>query len=49
MWENWALLGAIFVCVPILLFLKEDYNRLNVDESSKEISIEVNINDRHID
>ena len=43
MWENWSLLGAIFVCVPILLLLKENYNRLTVDESSKEVPVEVNI------
>lgn len=49
MWENWAVLGAIFICVPVLLLLKENYNRLTVDESSKEVNIEVKINDKHTD
>ena len=43
MWENWSLLGGIFVCVPVLLMLKENYNRLTVDESSRPVKVEVNI------
>ncbi|XP_053372758.1 solute carrier family 49 member 4 homolog [Mercenaria mercenaria] len=31
MWENWCLIGAIFVCLPVLLLLKERYNRLDID------------------
>lgn len=46
MWENWALLGSIFVCVPALMLLKENYNRLTVDEAGRQIPIEVNIDDR---
>jgi len=31
MWENWCLLGGIFVCLPILMLFKEHYNRLDID------------------
>ncbi|XP_052804242.1 solute carrier family 49 member 4 homolog isoform X2 [Mya arenaria] len=31
MWENWCLLGGIFICVPVLLLFKETYNRLDID------------------
>ena len=31
-WSNWCLLGAIVSCIPVLGFLKERYNRLEVDE-----------------
>ncbi|KAL3831880.1 hypothetical protein ACJMK2_023577 [Sinanodonta woodiana] len=34
MWENWCLLGAIVFCLPVLFFLRDNYNRLEVDESS---------------
>lgn len=33
-WENWCLLGAIGSCIPVLLLLKERYNRLEIDENS---------------
>lgn len=46
MWENWALLGSIFVCVPVLLLLQENYNRLTVDESSKQVPVDVDINEK---
>lgn len=46
MWENWALLGSIFVCVPVLLLLRENYNRLTVDESSKQVPVDVDINEK---
>ena len=46
MWENWSLLGGIFVCVPVLLMLKENYNRLTVDESSRPVQVEVNIENK---
>ena len=49
MWENWALLGAIFVCVPVLMLLKENYNRLTIDESSQTRTIEVKLSDGHVD
>ncbi|KAK3100279.1 hypothetical protein FSP39_017433 [Pinctada imbricata] len=35
-WENWAALGAIVSCVPVLLMFKERYNRLEIDEVKKE-------------
>lgn len=31
MWENWCLIGAIFICLPVLFLLKERYNRLDID------------------
>ncbi|XP_048777520.1 solute carrier family 49 member 4-like isoform X2 [Ostrea edulis] len=31
-WENWACLGAIASCIPVLFLIKENYNRLEVDE-----------------
>ncbi|XP_072020444.1 solute carrier family 49 member 4 homolog [Amphiura filiformis] len=33
MWTNWAILGAITFCVPVLLIYKEKYNRLLLDTS----------------
>ena len=42
-WENWALLGAIFVCIPVLCLMKESYNRLSVDESCQSRTLDVNI------
>lgn len=34
-WENWTCLGAIASCIPVLFFIKENYNRLEVDEIKK--------------
>ncbi|KAK3589570.1 hypothetical protein CHS0354_043025 [Potamilus streckersoni] len=34
MWENWCLLGSIVFCLPVLFFLRDNYNRLEVDERS---------------
>ncbi|XP_061164418.1 solute carrier family 49 member 4 homolog [Saccostrea echinata] len=31
-WANWACLGAIVSCIPVLFLIKENYNRLEVDE-----------------
>ncbi|XP_052254255.1 solute carrier family 49 member 4 homolog isoform X2 [Dreissena polymorpha] len=31
MWENWCLLGGIFVCIPVLFLYRESYNRLDID------------------
>ena len=31
MWENWCLVGSIGLCLPVLLLLKERYNRLDID------------------
>lgn len=30
-WMNWTMLGSVFLVVPLLLFYKEHYNRLDVD------------------
>ena len=46
MWENWALIGAIYVCVPVILLLRENYNRLTIDESSRQVPIEVNVEEK---
>ncbi|XP_064597135.1 solute carrier family 49 member 4 homolog [Liolophura sinensis] len=38
-WTTWSVPGTIFVCIPMLLIVKEKYNRLNMDievESPKE-------------
>ncbi|KAL3831879.1 hypothetical protein ACJMK2_023576 [Sinanodonta woodiana] len=35
MWENWCLLGSIVFCLPVLFFLRDNYNRLKVDEESE--------------
>ncbi|KAK3589572.1 hypothetical protein CHS0354_043026 [Potamilus streckersoni] len=32
MWQNWCLLGSIVLCLPVLLFLRDRFNRLEVDE-----------------
>lgn len=28
---NWAMLGSVFLVIPLLLLYKERYNRLDVD------------------
>lgn len=33
-WENWCVIGAVVVCIPILCTMDERYNRLEVDEKS---------------
>ena len=48
-WENWALLGAIFVCIPVLCLMKESYNRLSIDESCQSRTLDVNIGIRQSD
>ncbi|XP_070174311.1 solute carrier family 49 member 4-like [Littorina saxatilis] len=32
LWMNWTLVGALGLCLPMWVFLKENYNRLAVDE-----------------
>ncbi|OWF43790.1 Disrupted in renal carcinoma protein 2-like [Mizuhopecten yessoensis] len=34
-WENWVLLGSIVVSIPVLLSMHDTYNRLNMDEGSR--------------
>ncbi|CAC5362491.1 DIRC2 [Mytilus coruscus] len=36
-WENWCLIGAIASCIPVLAFLKERYNRLEIDETEIKV------------
>jgi len=36
MWMNWALIGATFICVPLIAMLRGSMNRLEVDEKSNE-------------
>ncbi|XP_033744145.1 solute carrier family 49 member 4-like [Pecten maximus] len=33
-WENWCVIGAVVVCIPVLCTMDERYNRLEVDERS---------------
>ncbi|XP_025082550.1 disrupted in renal carcinoma protein 2 homolog [Pomacea canaliculata] len=44
MWTNWTQIGAVACCLPLLLALRERYNRLEVDERLPDmatINIEV--------
>ncbi|XP_022100527.1 disrupted in renal carcinoma protein 2 homolog isoform X2 [Acanthaster planci] len=36
-WMNWLLLGAIAVCIPLLMMYKEHYNRLDEDKMESSI------------
>lgn len=38
-WENWVLLGSIVVSLPVLLVMKDNYNRLNMDEGTDGQSV----------
>ncbi|KAL3831878.1 hypothetical protein ACJMK2_023575 [Sinanodonta woodiana] len=44
MWENWCLLGAIVFCLPVLFFLRDNYNRLKVDEDSERTTADSSTN-----
>ncbi|OWF51146.1 disrupted in renal carcinoma protein 2-like [Mizuhopecten yessoensis] len=35
-WENWCVLGAVVICIPVLCTMDERYNRLEVDEQSNK-------------
>ena len=35
MWTNYVALGAVAVCIPLLLGYKEKYNRLNQDTEAE--------------
>ena len=37
---NWTLFGASVVCVPLLFFMKEHYNRLDLDEHNPSLTAE---------
>lgn len=40
-WTNWTLVGACAVCLPLLLLMKEQYNRLDIDEHNPSLTAEV--------
>ncbi|KAL5009480.1 hypothetical protein ScPMuIL_011785 [Solemya velum] len=35
-WQNWANVGCIVACLPMLVIFKESYNRLNIDEAQQK-------------
>lgn len=37
MWMNWALIGSVGICLPLLLFMKEQYNRMEIDERNPNL------------
>eukprot|EP00057_Strongylocentrotus_purpuratus_P004747 XP_003729358.1 PREDICTED: disrupted in renal carcinoma protein 2 homolog [Strongylocentrotus purpuratus] len=32
-WLNWVMLGSVIICIPLMIFYKEHYNRLDFDVS----------------
>ena len=32
-WLNWVMLGSVIMCIPLMIFYKEHYNRLDLDVS----------------
>ncbi|XP_069111136.1 solute carrier family 49 member 4 homolog [Argopecten irradians] len=36
-WESWTILTSIGVCVPIICFMNDNYNRLTIDEKAESI------------
>lgn len=40
MWMNWMAVGSCAVCIPLLMFLKEQYNRLDLDEFHPTLNTE---------
>ena len=36
LWMNWTLVGSIAVCIPIILFHRDNYTRLDVDEPASD-------------
>ena len=43
LWTSWAIVGTSGVCIPLLLLLKEQYNRLEVDEVRSSLNVEVDV------
>ncbi|KAK7093171.1 solute carrier family 49 member 4 homolog [Littorina saxatilis] len=39
-WMNWTLVGSCAVCVPLLFFMKANYNRLELDEHNPSLTAE---------
>ncbi|XP_025082547.1 disrupted in renal carcinoma protein 2-like [Pomacea canaliculata] len=48
MWTNWTMVGTIGICIPMILAMKESYNRLDVDEvnpTMASINVEITVPD----
>ncbi|XP_041371393.1 solute carrier family 49 member 4 homolog isoform X2 [Gigantopelta aegis] len=37
MWMNWTVLGAVGICIPLLVLLQESYVRFNIDASTPNL------------
>ncbi|OWF43789.1 disrupted in renal carcinoma protein 2 homolog [Mizuhopecten yessoensis] len=42
-WENWGVLTSIVVCIPVLILMNDSYNRLNIDETVSDKTIELTL------
>lgn len=42
-WTNWTIVGASGVCLPLLFLMKEQYNRLEIDEHNPHLTAEITI------
>ena len=40
-WTNYVLVAATGVCLPVLLVMKEEYNRLEIDEHNPSLTAEI--------
>lgn len=40
-WTNWTIVGASGICLPLLFLMKEQYNRLQIDEHNPSLSAEI--------
>ncbi|KAK7495629.1 hypothetical protein BaRGS_00013076 [Batillaria attramentaria] len=40
-WTNWTIVGASGICLPLLLLMKEQYNRLEIDEHNPSLTAEI--------
>ena len=41
MWTNYVLVAASGVCLPLLMVMKEEYNRLEIDEHNPSLNAEI--------
>jgi hypothetical protein len=42
-WTNWMIVGTSGVCLPLLLLVKEQYNRLTVDELHPKVNAQITV------
>ena len=40
LWMNWVMVGASAVGIPLLFLMKEQYNRLDLDEHNPSLNAE---------